>query len=779
MFFFSAGDSVSLERGEDANAVTLLGGVVIQHEGPERVVEMVAERGVVFLDPGPLESSLSGATVSEVRGIYLEGGVRVSDGSYTLRSPRVYYDTRADRAVLIDAVFRTYDERLRMPLYMRAEVVRQEAANRFSAERATYANSAFAEPHLSIGTTRMTIEDRPEADGAGGPRRIVEAKGVSLRAGGVPFFWWPWYKGDPEQFPLRSIGFADNNRVGTRFSTSWDPFTLLGLERPRGFDAGVDLDYYTDRGFAFGGSARWNRGNARGDVRGYYIPDDNGTDVLRNGQTIDRDGDSRGFIVARHLWRFRPEWDLQLNGFYSSDEALLPALFRDLGENDEELTTRAYLRRLEGNSSLTLEGKGLTTGFIPNEHLAQSPGYAVDKLPEVDFGSIGTDPFGDLWPGFLMHTWNASASRMRLRFQEIDPADIGLNRAAASRRAFGGDPGVPIGDAFRAQGLDEGFVTRLDTRQEIATKFNAGPLVVNPFLVGRFTGYDTDFDAFSPGESDDFRLWGAAGVNLSTSIFRIDDEVESRVFDIHRLRHIIEPTVTLWHAGTTIDESDLPVYDDDVESLIEGSAVRAGINQTWQTQRGAPGRWRTVDVFTLDAEYVWFSDDVLERSPVGRFYSARPELSAADEFVRLAGTWKVSEVFAIGGETIWDVDDQREDRNSLGVDVRHSERLRSRVEFRQLESQNDTYGNALLDGAFGDKYHYQLIGTYNFREQDFQRIAVSVLRDFPVGLLGVTINYNNLTGETGFGLQIQPMGGRRSGIGGMGGQERNGGLFGS
>ena len=56
---------------------------------------------------------------------------------------------------------------------------------------------------------------------------------------------------------------------------------------------------------------------------------------------------------------------------------------------------------------------------------------------------------------------------------------------------------------------------------------------------------------------------------------------------------------------------------------------------------------------------------------------------------------------------------------------------------------------------------------------------LSVLRDFPVGLLGVTINYNNLTGETGFGLQIQPMGGRRSGIGGMGGQERNGGLFGS
>ncbi len=772
VFFFSAGDSIAIERGEDANALTLLGGVVIQHEGTDRRVEMVAERGVIFLEPGPLDQTLSGADVKDVRGIYLEGGVRVTDGEYTLRSPRVFYDTRADRAVLIDAVFRTYDDRLRMPLYMRAEVIRQEAANRFTAEKATYANTAFAEPHLSIGTTRMTIEDRPEAESEGGPRRIVEARGVKLRAGGVPFFWWPWYKGDPEQFPLRTLGFSDNNRTGTQFRTGWDPFTLLGIERPRGFDAVVDLDYYTDRGFATGGRANWRRDTMWGDVRGYYIPDDNGKDVLRNGTTVDRDGDSRGFVALRHVWRFQPEWDLLLNGFYASDAQLLPALFREIGENDEEYTTRAYLRRLEDNSFLTIEAKGATTDFIPNEHLAQSPGYMVDKLPEIDFGSIGADPFADLLPPPHMHTWNASLSRMRMRFQEIDPADIGLRRASVSQRVFGVDPNQPIADSFRARGLDEDFVTRVDTRQEIAAKFNAGPLVVNPFVVGRFTGYDTDFDTFSAGEADEFRLWGAAGVNLSTSIFRIDDDAESRVFDIHRMRHIIEPSVTLWHAGTTVDEADLPVYDDDVESLIEGSAIRAGINQTWQTKRGAPGRWRTVDVFTLDLEYVWFSDDVLERSPVGRFYSARPELSAADEFIRAAGTWQISEVFAIGGETIWDVEDQREDRNSLGVDIRHSEDLRSRVEFRQLESQDAVFGNGRVSGTFGDKYTYVLASTYNFREQDFQRFAILLFRDFPVGRIGGSLIYNNLTGETSFGLMIQPTGARSVGL------DQNSGLFG-
>lgn len=773
VFFFSAGDSITIESGEEANALTLAGGVVIQHEGADRVVEMTARRAVLFLDPGPLDQTLGRTDVSDVRGIYLEGGVRVTDGGYTLRSPRVYYDVRSDRAMLVDAVFRTYYNRARMPLYMRAEVIRQEAASRFSAEKAVYANTAFAEPHFSLGTTRMTIEDRPAPAGEGDGRRIVEARGVTMRGGGVPFFWWPWYRGDPEQFPLRSVGFSDNNITGTRFHTGWDPFTLLGIERPDGFDATADLDYYTDRGIAFGGLTRWNRENIRGEARGYFLPDDAGLDVLRNGTRVDRDGGARGLLAFRQQWRLRPAWDLQLDGFYASDEKLLPALFRRMGEQEQELTTRAYLRRIEGNSFLTLEAKAATTDFIANENLAQAPGYLVDKLPEIDFGSIGTDPFRDRVPFYLMHTWNASATRMRMRFQEITPSDIGLRNPIRSNQVFGVDPTQPIADAARDAGLNEDWVSRVDTRQEFATKFDVGPIVVNPFVVGRFTGYDTDFDSFNAaagnsGGGDEFRLWGAAGVTMSTSVFRVDDAVDSRVFDLHRMRHIIEPTVTLWHAGTTVDDSELPVYDTDVESLLEGSAVRVGLNQTWQTKRGGPGRWRSVDVFTLNLEYVWHSDDAFERSTVGRYYTARPELGSAGEFVRAAGTWKVSEVVGIGAETIWDVRTQREDRNSLLLDVRHSEDLRSRVEFRQLESQNDTYLNGSLAGSFGDKYQYIFNGTYNFRLEDFQSVNMTVLREFPVGRFGATITYNNITGETGFGLVVQPTGTRRSGLGGNG-----------
>lgn len=775
VFFFSAGERIALERGDEANALTMTGGVVVQHEGADRSIEMTARRAVVFLEPGPLSETLGSFDVSDVIGVYLEGGVRVTDGSYTMRSPRVYYDVRADRAVLIDAVFRTYDDRLKMPLYMRADVVRQESSKRFNAEKATYANTAFATPHLSVGTSSMTLEERVDDEGRSSAQ--VDAKGITLRGGGVPFFWFPRFKGDPERFPLRSIGVSDTNRTGTVVRTAWDPFALLGIEAPEGLSTVVDIDYYADRGLGLGVGLEWTTPDSRTELEAAILPDDDGTDVMRNGREIERDDDTRAFAAFRHRWRFRQGWIAQLEGFHASDEAVLPALYRDIGVDSEELTTRAMLRRLTDESVLTLELKGLTTDFLPNEHAAQSPGYAVDKLPEIGFAKIGDDPLEEWAPEILTHTWNIEYSRMRLRFQEITPEQVGVTGRLASNRAFGVDPDVPIADAFRGLGLDEAYVNRLDTRQELSSAVNLGPVKAVPFVVGRFTAYDTSFDSFSPGEEDQARLWGSAGLTLSTSINRIDDGVESRTFDLHRMRHIIEPSITVWQSGSTIDAEDLPVYDDDVEGLADGTGFRGGINQTWQTKRGGPGRWRNVDVFTLDAEYVWFSDDVERETEIGRWYGARPELSVPDEFVRVSGTWQVTEVVGLTGETIWDVEDSREDRNSAGMLIRHSERFASKFEYRQIEFQDDTYGDAMFEGLFGDKYAYEVRGTYNFRVDDFQAVSFTLMRAFPNGMLGGSLTYNNISGETSFGVVIQPTGMQSSRSGGFG-SSRGGGFGG-
>ncbi|MBL8991140.1 MAG: hypothetical protein JNJ48_06120, partial [Phycisphaerae bacterium] len=89
---FTAGEA-ALVSGEQEDAVLVTGGVVVIYSDVRaaRTLEIRAERAVVFLDKGarPDERQLPAA---KVRGIYLEGDVVGSDGQYTLRGSRVYYD---------------------------------------------------------------------------------------------------------------------------------------------------------------------------------------------------------------------------------------------------------------------------------------------------------------------------------------------------------------------------------------------------------------------------------------------------------------------------------------------------------------------------------------------------------------------------------------------------------------------------------------------------------------------------------------------------------------
>ena len=184
--YISPGDRVSTRSGRDANTLVLTGGVVIQYAGPTRSIEFSARRVVVFLRPGPLRETLTRIDESDILGIYLEGGVVATDTKVTLRGPRIYYDLQADRALVLDAVFRTFDARLQSPLYVRAAAIRQEAANQFVADRATIATTGFSRPHLALGIDTVTIERRERPNGEG--QTFVDARGITPRLNSVPFF---------------------------------------------------------------------------------------------------------------------------------------------------------------------------------------------------------------------------------------------------------------------------------------------------------------------------------------------------------------------------------------------------------------------------------------------------------------------------------------------------------------------------------------------------------------------------------------------------------------
>ncbi len=761
------GDGGDAAAGE-ATTITATGGVVVQYQEPAtgRSLEMKAERAVIFLKPGPLDRTLARLDAGQVEGIYLEGGVMGGDERWTVRSPRAYLDVERGRALMLDAVFWTTDERTGMPVYVRAQAVRQESDRVFSAERARLANSPFFEPDFFIGIrdleVRLEDQARPgdataaEGDPLRDQRVKVKARGVTLNALGVPVLWLPGFAGDPDAFPLRQVRISDSGRNGTAIETEWNLASLLGRDWP-GVDVGLLLDYYFDRGPAIGLDGDWDRDAHRGGIFAYLLPDDTGRDRLATGTRIDRDGETRGIFVGQDLWRFRENWTLVTELSYISDEAFVPAFFEDLGKRTEDFRNRLILERGGEQTNFALEVSAAQGDFIAAEHLLQTPGYRVERLPEARFVSGMQDVFDETFPGVLAYTYEARAGSLRMRFSDVAAEEYGFTTNSLADDAFGTLPGESVGDVLRAAGLNEDSVTRLDTRHELVATLSFGALRVTPFVVGRLTAYDDDFEDFSPDESDETRLWGAGGVTFSTVLQKIDDDAESRLLDIHRVRHIVEPSLTVWGAETNIDREDLPVYDDDVENIAAGGMLRAAVDQTWQTKRGGVGRWRDTDVLKLRTEYVW-SDNEAGRSSIPRWYSARPELSNPGEYLGASMIWRPTEVFAVAGETVYDLDEDHFARSSGGLLIEHRPGFQTSFEMRRIEPLDATYGAMTARYRLTEKYSINTGVTYNFDLNDFQDFTALLQRRFQVGTLGISFNYDKIRDETSIGIVFRPGG---------------------
>jgi hypothetical protein len=804
---FSSEGTITIAPGEvqfvsspEENSIIASSGVVVQYLDTERQrsLELSAQRVVVFLDPGPLEQ-VARLTIDNVRGMYLEGDVVASDGRYTLRGPRVYYDIRKNKAYLVDAVFWTFDEARRLPLYVRAKALRQESSEHFEAAGARLSTTAFFEPELEIGASNVVVTREPRvatADGAGGAggggsggggtggtgtgpfgmggsgsggtgsggigdadsRTIVQARDVTMRSGDVPFFYWPGFTGDPDQFPLKDIRIDNSSGSGAALKLTWDAAVLLGFKRDQ--DASFDLrtDAYFDRGIGVGSRGEWISERSRGEYFAYILPDDTGTDLLKSGAKRDAEGDTRGMFVFEERLRLDDRWTVLAEGAYISDENFVDAFFERMGETRREFANRLALTRREDNTLLTMQAKTTFNDFVANEYILESQGYTTSKLPEISHYVINQDLFPDTAPGALSWFSEMRLGRLELNFDEIQARDRGIRGNAQALKVFGILPTQTLADSLRAQGYQEEGVWRFDTRQELTSQLAAGPVNITPFVVGRVTAYDSDFSSISPESDENVRLWAAAGTKFSTTVTRIDDSVQSRFFDLNRIRHIVEPHVTLWSAATSLDSENLPIYDDSVEGITEGSQARLGVSQVWQTKRGGKGREYTADVFKLDTDVVFASGEGDRGSPVRRFIDYRPELSESGNFFVADATWKATDALSVVGSETFDFDLGQSARTSGGLTLDHGYGLTSFVEARFLNSQDTTFIDFGGSYELTTKYRVGAVVSYDTTQSDFQSVNTSLERRSAAFLFGFDLGYNTITGETSFGFLLRPIG---------------------
>lgn len=754
-----------------------------------RLLQARAQRAVLFLARGGgQDDELAGLraefAAEEVSGVFLEGDVRVTDGDLNLRAREVYYDLAANRAIMLDATFHFVEPTRNLPLYIRAKEIRQESQRQFQARQVRFSNTAFFEPELGIGVSTATLERRErevEVAEDASPEEIerarrqsaytyVTAENVTLRVNDVPFFWWPSYSGDPASPLIRDIRFENRTGSGGAARVRWNATNLLGLSRIDGLSADLQTDYYLERGAAIGTRVGWETKRHQGGLTAYALPSDEGEDVLKSGERREARGDFRGVVTLEDRFRVDDLWTVMTQGAYISDATFIDAFFEESGQSRREFTNRVRGERTNRNTQFTAEAKGTFNDFLANEWLLQSQGYSVTKLPEVAYVRQADDLLTAV-PGLLTWFSEYRAGSLQLTFDEVAMDQRGFSSAFLADRVFGIGPTESPADALRASGLTEDPVTRLDTRHELVATLQAGPVRYAPFAVVRGTAYDDDFEAFSSraGGNDNMRVWSSAGVRASTTIERIHDGVDSRFLDIHRLRHILEPNLTLWVAGTNVEATDLPAFDPNVDTLADGAAVRLGLAQTVLTKRGEPGRWHDARLLSLNTDFVFATEDTDATTPVGRFFDARPERSALGDFFAGDFAYRLTDATTLTASLVYDFDTHQQDVATYGVLFQHEPGFSTLVDLRYLNAQDSTIVTIVGSYELSDKYSVLISPNYNATEGEVQSIGARVNRRFSAFLASVGISYNNISGETSFSFVLQPYGARGSlGVEGLG-----------
>jgi hypothetical protein len=763
---FSAGHVQTIDTPEGTVAVVLTDNVVLfQRRSGGDFVEMRADSAVLFTTLTSLhnltESQRSRSIEDNITGVYLEGDVRIvytpvkpTVGEQRLEARRVYYDLTTNRAILTDAVVHTLDVKQQVPMVIRARVLRQLAAGEYNAQHVELTTSTFALPSLDLAAKQLYV--RTETTGPDAGDVYFQAKPAVLDAFGVPYFYVPKATGtisNNGEGLIRGISAGNITGFGTTVGAAFGLFETLGLERPADLDALYRVDYFTERGPGFGLTADYNGGTLTdttkqpldfaGDFNGYMAYDKGTDDLGRLPVKFDGPGSVlRGQAEYEHTQYFPDGWESQIRLGYVSDPTFLEQYFYRNFTEGLPHDTSGYLKHQDQTEAFTMLVDAQPNHFVTTSD-AQANQFEIERLPEVTYHRIGDSVLDDQLTVFSDNSVDG------LHFQRSD--------ATLREQGFGGpfEPGLP---SAGLTGLTSDVVFRGDFRQEVDYPVTAGPIRVVPYVLGRFTPYSN-----SPVDGEENRLFGAMGVRMSTELWKVDPTVYSDLLDLHELRHVIEPTVNLFTSGETVDRGRLYDYDPDVDAINDVTAAQIALYQRWETKRGGPGQWRSVDAFSFNVELNLFANQPskAQLNPNGfrgLFFESMPEASLARNSLNADASWRISDNTVVLADESYNLDQYELATASVGVLVRRDVQTDYYIENRYIAALKSDITSVHLDYQISPKYTIALDQSFDFDANQEVYSGIGLARKFDTFTITMEYIHNETDKTDSFNFNIVPAG---------------------
>ena len=713
---------------------------------------------------------------------YMEGNIVFRQGQRVIYADRMYYDVRNETGVILDAEVLTPLPNFEGLVRLKADVLRQLDRQNFEGLDASVTSSRMGIPRYWVQSRNIAFQDNPKPktdrfgrvlfdQDTGQPlqdrQMLATGRNNYVYAGGWPIFYWPFLSTDLTQpsYYLRSLSVNNDSIFGTQVLTDWNIFQLLGFEQPpEGTDWVGTIDYLSDRGIGFGTNFQYDvdqflghTGRTRGFLDAWFI-NDSGKDVLgRDRRSVPLEEEFRGRVFGRHRQYLPLGYQLTAEVGWLSDRNFLEQYYEQDWDREKDLTTGIEFKRLIENRSWSI-----AADFQLNDFFTQT-----EWLPRLDHYWLGQPIAGSR----LLWTEHSSIGFARFNAAEAptNPVDITKFDPLAWEQAD-------------AEGV------RAATKHELSLPFTLGGLNVVPYALGEAAYWQNDLNG-----DDVARTLGQTGIRASLPMWRVDPTIKSELLNMNGMAHKVVFDVDVFFAEANEDFDNLPLYDsldddsieafrrrflfdtfagtfgDDVplrfdernfalrsgvqrwvsspttEIADDMFAVRAGINQRWQTKRGFPGQQRIVDFVTLDVE--------------GTFFPKAARDNFGENFGQLSYDlrWFLGDRFSILSDGYADTFQDGLKTASIGAQINRPGRGRYYTGFRTIDGPFTSHVvSAAISYRLSQKWIINYGSSYDFGNTGNIGQRAQIVRVGESFLVGIGFNYDHSRNNLGIRFSIVP-----------------------